>query len=286
MISILPHSDDICLGLGCSRLGSVNGTNGDEARHFLRSALDQGIRFFDTSNIYAQGDSEQFLGEIIGNRVDCVVCSKGGKFLSLPKRLLVPFKGSIRALSRRSSAARQKVVRARTQPMPTRWDDAFLVSSLDASLKRLKRDRIDIYMLHSPPAEVLKQGDAIALLDAAREAGKIGRVGVSADNHAAVSAALDDPRVEVLQLPLHVGDISYNKLIDQARRQRVAVVARGILGGPQPVTGAIDLSTFAAQRISEMVARADIALPLIGTTNVEHLQDAVAAARGAIRADN
>ena len=53
---------DLALGLGCSRLGSVNGATGTEARDLLQAALDQGVRFFDTSNIYAQGDSERYSG--------------------------------------------------------------------------------------------------------------------------------------------------------------------------------------------------------------------------------
>ncbi|WP_225026147.1 aldo/keto reductase [Xinfangfangia pollutisoli] len=283
MTSLLPDDRMLRLGLGCSRLGSVNGSTGDEARALLRLALDEGIRVFDTSNIYAQGDSERYLGEIIGSRADCVICSKGGKYLSPVKRLLVPFKGLLRRLVRRSGSARQGVARARAQPMPMRWDPAFLARSLEGSLKRLRRDRIDIYMLHSPSAAVLRAGVAIGALETARIAGKIGRVGASIDDLAAMEAALDDPRITVLQVPLHRGDASYDAALARAAAQGVAIIAREILGGPAAISGGASPAGFAAARIAEMARRPDIALPLVGTTKPAHLRAAAAAAAGAGR---
>lgn len=277
---ILPEGT-LALGLGCSRLGSVNGASGEEARALLHLALEQGIRFFDTSNIYAQGDSERYLGEIVASRDDCVICSKGGKYLSLPRKLLVPFKGALRSLVRRSAGARGGVARARSQPMPTRWDAGFLTRELEASLKRLRRERIDIHMLHSPAAAVLERGDAVAALEAARLAGKIGRVGASVDDPEAARAALADPRVQVLQLPLHDGDTAYDAILAEAASRGVAIVAREILGGPRAISGAVDVASSAEARIRSVTARPDIAVTLIGTTKPAHLRQAVAAARSA-----
>lgn len=277
---ILP-TGTIALGLGCSRLGSVNGASGDEARALLHLALDGGIRFFDTSNIYAQGDSERYLGEIVAGRDDCVICSKGGKYLSLSKKLLVPFKGALRSLVRRSAGARSGVARARSLPMPTRWDADFLTRELEASLKRLRRERIDIHMLHSPAAAVFEQGDAVGALEAARLAGKIGRVGASVDDPEAARAALADPRVQVLQLPLHDGDTAYDAILAEAASRGVAIVAREILGGPRAISGAVDVASSAEARIRSVTARPDIAVTLIGTTKAAHLRQAVAAARSA-----
>ena len=275
---ILP-TGALTLGLGCSRLGSVNGASGDEARALLRLALEEGVRFFDTSNIYAQGDSERYLGEIVAGRDDCIICSKGGKYLSLPKKLLVPFKGALRSLVRRSAGARSGVARARSQPMPTRWEAAFLTRELEASLKRLRRERIDIHMLHSPAAAVFEQGDAVGALEAARLAGKIGLVGASVDDPAAALAALADPRVRVLQLPLHAGDTAYDAVLAEAASRGVAIVAREILGGPQAIAGAIDVASSAEARIRAVIGRPDIAVTLIGTTKAAHLRQAIGAAK-------
>jgi aryl-alcohol dehydrogenase-like predicted oxidoreductase len=281
MTNILHNPGDLPLGLGCSRLGSVNGTTEDEARLLLRSALDLGIRAFDTSDIYAQGDSERYIGDVIGNRPDCVICSKGGKYLPMSKRALVPFKGAIRAATRRLGGARTAVTLARSKPFPSCWDGPFMIRALEASLKRLRRDRVDIYMLHSAPAEVLRQGDAITALDKACATGKIGLLGVSPDDPVAATEALNDPRIKVLQLPLHFGDTSYDAVIEHAWQKGVAIIAREILCGPVGPPTNTDLKNFAAQRISEITARVDIALSLIGTTRRDHLQDAVKAAKDA-----
>lgn len=276
MNTFLPPSN-LRLGLGCSRLGSVNGATGVEARDLIQAALDQGVRFFDTSNIYAQGDSERYLGSVIGTRADCIICTKGGKYLSLKHRMLTPAKGVIRWLTRRLPSARQSVSRARARPMPTRWDGPFLLRSLNASLHRLQRDRVDIYMLHSPPAAIIRQGHAIAALEEARRAGKIEHIGVSADDTDAVSAALDDPRVSVIQLPLHAGDTSYDPLILRAKQQGVAIVAREILSGLS--LDSEDRENLVSRRIRDVTVNPDVAMTLIGTTKRPHLGAAIAAAR-------
>jgi aryl-alcohol dehydrogenase-like predicted oxidoreductase len=275
MSAFLPLSD-LRLGLGCSRLGSVNGATGAEARDLIQDALDQGVRFFDTSNIYAQGDSERYLGSMIGDRADCIICTKGGKYLSLKNRLLTPAKGLIRWMTRKLPWARQSVSKARARPMPTRWDGPFLLRSLDASLRRLKRRSVDIYMLHSPPAEIIRQGHAIAALEEARVAGKILHIGVSADDTETVSAALDDPRISVIQLPLHACDNSYDPLILRAKQQGIAIIAREILSGASP--GTDDYAGFVARRIREVVSNPDIAITLVGTTKRPHLAAAIDAA--------
>jgi len=95
-----PHA--LQIGLGCSRIGSVNGPSKEEARLLLERALVEGIRFFDTSNIYGQGDSERLLAEAIGSRDDCIICSKAGKYLDWKKRLLVPVKGMLQGVVQRS----------------------------------------------------------------------------------------------------------------------------------------------------------------------------------------
>lgn len=275
MSAVIPQSV-LRLGLGCSRLGSINGATGGEARQLLYAALDQGIRFFDTSNIYAQGDSERYLGEVLGTRDDCIICTKGGKYLSLRYRVLVPVKGLIRWITRLLPWAKVQVKNARAQQMPTCWEGDFLTRSLEASLRRLRRDSIDIYMLHSPPADVIRQGRAIDALNVARAAGKIKHVGVSVDDTEAVSAALDDPRVSVIQLPLHVGDNSYSELIERARQQGVVIIAREILHGVPGGVG--DRAGYVEGRIREIVSKRDIAVALIGTTKLRHLSVAVQAA--------
>ncbi|SDF69830.1 Predicted oxidoreductase [Salipiger thiooxidans] len=276
--------DALPLGLGCSRLGSVNGASGDEARALLHAALARGVRFFDTSNIYAQGDSERLLAEVLGKRDDCVICSKAGKYLDWKKQALVPLKGLLRNVARRSKQASRGVAAARAKPMPTRWDGPFLSSSIDGSLRRLKRERIEMFMLHSPSADVVARGEAVAALEAAQQAGKIGLIGVSVDDVATAEAALGDPRVQALQLPLLPGETEFDSVTQRAADAGVAVIAREILGGAQAISGAMDPARYAADRIAEMVRDPRVALPLVGTTRMVNLQASADAAEVATKA--
>lgn len=269
------------LGLGCSRLGSINGATEDESRQLLIAALDGGIRFFDTSNIYGQGDSERALGKVLGQRTDCLICSKAGKHLSWASRMMLPLKHLLRNTVRRSSQASRGIASARSKPMPTCWDGPFLVGSLESSLRRLGRPRIEIFMLHSPPAQVMLRGEAIEALDRARQAGKIGVVGVSVDDVDTAVAALKDTRIQALQIPLHPEDHRYDHVIADAATKGVAVIAREIFGGAATIHRQRDAADFARQRVAHLVQSPGIWAPLVGTIKEKHLAHSMDAARSA-----
>jgi len=280
LASILP-AEALPVGLGCSRLGSINGASPEESRVLLRSALEEGVRFFDTSNIYGQGESERMIAEILGQRDDCVVCSKAGKYLNWKKRLVLPLKGALRGLAQRSAQARKTVAAARAKPMPTNWDPSYLTHSLDVSLRRLGRPRIEMFMLHSPDAEVLRRGDAIGALERAQAAGKVGIIGVSVDDVHSAEAALRDPRIRAIQIPLRPNETAFDAVSMAATEAGVAVIAREILGGPNAISGAFNLKAHAHERIVAMIRRRDVAMTLIGTTRLINLQASIAAASAA-----
>ncbi len=259
------------IGLGCSRLGSVNGASGEEARAIISRALDGGIRFFDTSNIYGQGDSERILGDLLSKRDDCIICSKAGKYLDWKKQALVPLKGLIRATVRKSAKASESVQSARAKPMPMRWDSSFLTKSIEQSLKRLRRERIEMFMLHSPPAQVIKDGQAIETLERLRNSGKLGFIGVSVDDVESANACLRDARIQALQIPVRPGEVAFNEVVDAAASSGVAVIAREILGGHSVVSRAKDPLAFSDARISEMIAHPSISVALVGTTKMNNL---------------
>lgn len=267
------------LGLGCSRLGSVGGASPDEARALVRVALDGGVRFFDTSSIYGQGDSERLLAEALAGHDDAVIVSKAGKYLTWNRRVLVPLKGVLRASMRRSANARDKIATVRAKPIPTRWDARFLTGSLEGSLHRLNRERIDVFLLHSPSVDVIRAGDAISALDQARSAGKIGIIGVAVDDRETALACLTDERVRLLQIPLPPGPSSYGDVLDRAANAGVAVVAREILGGATTVVRQRDPATFARERIIKMVHNPQISVPLVGATRIETLTASINAVR-------
>ena len=272
------------IGLGASRLGSVNGATPAEAHALLSAALDEGIRFFDTSNIYGQGDSEQLIGKTLGQRDDCAVCSKAGKYLDWKKRLLTPLKGALRRMTRRSEKTRKTVAAARAKPMPTNWDPSFLIRSLEGSLRRLNRPRIEIFMLHSPDSEVLRRGDAIDALERAQTAGKIGVIGVSVDDVKTAETALQDKRILALQIPLRPGETDFDAISLAAANSGVDIIAREILGGVLASNAITNTQNFAQNRIIEMIERPEIALAIIGTTRMSNLRASIASARMACKA--
>ena len=169
----------------------------------VRTATEAGISFFDTADIYGRGGAEDLLGELLpGLAPDAVIETKVGL---LPETTL---DGS----DVRRSYSRRHIER-----------------SLDASLRRLRRGHVDLYLLHGPPIEVLREGEAWEALDRAVEAGKVRRAGVSLSSGSASEAldvVLEVPLVSVVQLKY---SLAYLKAAPHARRAADAgraVVAR------------------------------------------------------------
>lgn len=269
--------NSIPLGLGCSRLGSVNGASYSEAEALLELAIDKGITFFDTSNVYAQGDSEKLLGKVLAGRNDCFVCSKAGKFLPWPKQTLVPFKGILQNLTRKSDFAQKGVSDVRSKPLPQRWDSKFLMSSIHGSLRRLNRERIDMFMLHSPSKFDLLNSDAMNTIEIAKAAGKLGVIGVSADTSEVAEIALDNPLVKCLQIPLHPQSSEFDSVCKRAHNSGIIIVAREVLGGVNNINRNIDPEAFVKERLKEVTVRADVDITLIGTTKIRHLLSSIEA---------
>lgn len=266
---------ELPIGLGCSRLGSVLGASVQDSEKLLSTALDQGIRFYDTSNIYAQGESEQLLGRIMSKRQDVVICTKVGKYLPLSKRMLLPFKSVIKQLVGRNDTLRAGVRSSRARGMPTNWNPGYIQKSVEKSLQRLNRDHIHVLMLHSPSEEIIRQGDAIGALAMLKSSGKIGIVGVSVDDVNTAMAALADSRVETLQIPLHPGDSSYDTVLKIAYEKNIFIVAREVLGGPNVIGKEMLRGDIVSQRLKQVTEVPGVSLALVGTTKVKHLEEAI-----------
>jgi predicted oxidoreductase len=131
-----------------------NGRTAADAAKLVHAALDAGMNFLDTADIYGFdgaggfGDAEALLGEVLAAepalRARMVLASKGG---------IMP-------------------------PLPYDQSAAYLASAIDASLKRLRTDTIDLYQIHRP--DILAHPQEVArTLDDAVKAGKIRTLGVS-----------------------------------------------------------------------------------------------------------
>ena len=133
------------VGLGCNSFGSPR-LDMEASRKVIHKALDVGITLFDTADSYAAGDSERFLGECLGDR---------RKGIALVSKCGMSVDGTLNGASRR-----------------------YIMSAVEASLKRLKTDWIDLYMIHRPdPLTPIEE--TLRTLDDLVRSGKVRYIGCS-----------------------------------------------------------------------------------------------------------
>ncbi len=135
------------VGLGCNNFGMI--ADLEESRAVIEAALGQGITFFDTADIYGKrGGSEAILGQVLGNRrKDIILATKVGKPMDDA--------GAMRGASRR-----------------------YIITAIEASLKRLNTDWIDLYQIHEPDPET-SQDETMRTLEDLIQQGKVRYAGCS-----------------------------------------------------------------------------------------------------------
>ena len=144
------------LGLGCNNFGQRVGLA--ETRDIVAAALDEGVTFFDTADLYGRTDSERYLGQALGpRRADVVIATKWG---------YTTLEG---APTRRGLGLRPKAV--------PRGSGRYIRWALDESLRRLGTDWIDVYQYHLLDEETPLEETFDALFEEIR-AGKIRFVGL------------------------------------------------------------------------------------------------------------
>ncbi|MFJ7830782.1 aldo/keto reductase [Peribacillus sp. NPDC097284] len=161
------------IGLGTNAIGGHNlfpNLNEDTGRDVLRTALEEGINFWDTAYIYGPGRSEELIGEVLkdtGKREEVVLATKGAhKFVD--------------------------------GKMVIDNSPAFLRESVESSLKRLQTDYIDLFYIHFPD-EATPKDEAVGALKELKDAGKIKAIGVSNFSFEQLKEANKDGYVDVLQ---------------------------------------------------------------------------------------
>jgi aryl-alcohol dehydrogenase-like predicted oxidoreductase len=139
--------------LGSSWWGEVS--EGAGVR-LLLEALDLGITFFETGDAYGQGANEELVGRALAPHRDRIQLST--KF------------GYVLEEGRREHSEGER---------PQRWDGPFIRASLEASLRRLRTDHVDLYQLHNPRMEAIDSDECFATLEDLRGEGKIRHYGVA-----------------------------------------------------------------------------------------------------------
>ncbi len=168
-----------------------------EASRAIRCAVDSGVNFFDTADLYGNGAAERLLGETIGSNENVVVCTKFG--------------------NREDSSG------AGFQDFSAPW----LRASVEGSLKRLRRARLDVVLLHSPPDDFdFARYDTTVLADLVKE-GKVGCFGVSCRSARGAERVLAARLGTVVEVIYNAVDRrSAAKVLPEADRSGVAVIAR------------------------------------------------------------
>lgn len=245
------------------------GRSANEGRRLIEAAFAAGITLFDTADIYGFdgqggfGDAEALLGEIFAG-------SPG-----LRDRMVLATKGGI------------------MPPIPYDQSRAYLTQALDASLRRLRVEQVDLYQVHRP--DILTHPQELArTLDDAIRAGKVRAVGVSNFTlpHAeALAHFLDAPLASHQPefSPLHLEPLT-NGLFDAAMRDDMAVLAWSPLGGGrlgdptdprgQAVATALDAvaGKFGVSRAAAtygwIMAHPARVIPIVGTQNAGRIAEA------------
>lgn len=248
------------LGFGCGSVGGlmVRGAPADQDRAIAR-AIAAGVSYFDTASSYGDGESERNLG---------------------------------RAL--RSVNAKDAIVGTKVRLRDFGRIAASVSESLDASLKRLGRDRVDILYLHNPIAAE-SSGEAIGVaqaleqvapaIDRLVEAGKVGVAGFTAiGDTQALHQAIGSGQFRVAQivynllnpsagapLPANYPAQDYGRLLDRAQAAGVGVVAIRVLAGGalsgtaerHPIASAPPAPIGSAMSYDADLARAQRFVPLV-----------------------
>lgn len=114
----------------------------------INASLEVGINFFDTADIYGLGHSEELLGKTIGHKKEVIIATKVGNV-------------------------------SRNEQFTTDYSKEYILEACEASLKRVRRETIDYYQLHTARSPHLQQGDCIEAMEQLKKEGKIRYWGLS-----------------------------------------------------------------------------------------------------------
>lgn len=274
------------LGIGCSRIGSFLAKGGEkEIIALFQEAVDSGINFFDTSDIYGQGDSERILGKALRDKRDKVIIeTKAGNCFSQAARVATRFKAPIRAALRHLPFLKKKVQKARAAQLSQDFDPGYLATAVDASLRRLQTEYIDVFMLHSPPSQVIETGEFIDLADRLKRSGKIRYFGISCDTGSDALLCLKYPGVDAIQVPVNSNErVVLENVLPAAISRGAGVVARSPFSSgtlfqkansiePFPGKSENDLTAAQAALLSAASYKG-VSVVIAGISNRKHLRE-------------
>ena len=241
------------LGFGAAPVMGRVGRKGSLAA--LHAAYDAGITFFDTARSYGYGESEALLGEFLAGRRDSVVvCTKFGILPAASggwKRKLKPLaQAVVRVFPQLRNAARTQAV---GQFVPGQFTPEILRTSLEASLRALRTDYVDMLLMHDAPADILSRHDLLDALGHLVEQGKVRMAGISGQ-HSTIWATIEQrpPVLTTAQFAMDPASFPFSSVTASAQARALFLV------GNHPFGGANGVGALRAQVES---LRTDPALP-------------------------
>jgi aryl-alcohol dehydrogenase-like predicted oxidoreductase len=208
------------IGLGCWQLGGGWGEVGeDDAMAVLHAALDAGVTFLDTADVYGDGRSERFVGRVLAER--------GGASSGL--------------------TVATKIGRRADPHVPEAFTEQALRGWLDRSRSNLGVATIDLVQLHCPPTPVLSDDRVFDVLDMLVGEGIIAAYGVSVETVDEALTAIARPGVATVQIILNAFRRKpLERVLPAAQEAGVGIIARvplasGLLSGKYDAS-----TTFAA----------------------------------------
>ncbi|SEN66801.1 Predicted oxidoreductase [Mesobacillus persicus] len=176
--------------------GAWGKTNDTEALKSLEYAMDQGVNFFDTADVYGDGHSEELLAKATKGKEDQIkiatkFCRQGDIF------------------------------------DPANYSYEKVSAYAEDSLRRLNREAIDLYQIHCPATEILRDGRVFEVLDRLQQEGKIRHYGVSVETVEEGLICLENPNVKSLQIIFNMfRQKPLETLIPEAYKKGVGLLVR------------------------------------------------------------
>ncbi|MGB7931647.1 MAG: aldo/keto reductase [Gammaproteobacteria bacterium] len=217
------------LGLGCQSLGGgLYYRDKGESLAMVRQALEAGVTFFDTADHYSQGLSEGWLGEALrGRRHDVVLATKSGTYFTPLAGMASRMRPLLRPASRWLRPLKIHFHRMRATQKRQDFSAVYLTRAVDASLRRLHTDYLDLFQLHKPPLHVLQEGEWRDALKNLQQQGKIRHYGISCASLADAIPCLDDPDIASVQVGISLLEQgAVPEFLARARQRSLGVIAR------------------------------------------------------------
>lgn len=268
------------LGFGAMEIRGPRVWNGrpatdEQSEKILNAVLDAGINFIDTA--YDYGRSEELIGRYISHRRhEYILATKCGCTL---------------------------VDHGDHDETPHVWTRDNLLHNIDASLRRMKTDYIDVWQLHGPSVQQAEEGQLVDVLKEVQATGKVRWIGISSYlPHLPAYIASGD--FDTFQIPYSALEREHENLIAQAGLGGAGVIIRGGVGRGEPGLGlgaADRWDAWDAAKLDELLEEGEtrtgfllrftlshpqLATTIVGTLNPAHLaENAKDAARGVLPAD-